>query len=548
MPVYNTGRYVGEAIQSILMQKFTDFEFIIINDGSTDNSLSVISSFKDKRIKLINICANSGNYFARNKGYEIARGKYICAMDSDDVSTLNRLEIQFKYMEDHPDVGLSGGGFRILGREEDIFFRETEYENIKVMLLRSFCFYHTPLIFRHSFLKKYDLRYNEKYRLAADYDLAVRCAKYFTVTNIPEDLFHYRIHDEQISWKFRSDQMTVIDKLRLEQLNFIGIIPDASEMNLHLSLLNRIPIEFKQKDNTRNWIDKILSANRMKKYYHPDKLELLFKALLTEQPFQNGREEKYLPFKEVNEGGTKYYLNDVTFLLILRIDSQELIENINTVVKYLTNHFNTTIKILEVGEIQHYLPVFESNEVMYEFVADNSRMLNKNKWINFMLPEVHTPFFSVWDIDIIVSRGQVIEGIENLRSGNSVMNLPYDGRICYCDKLMSNIFRQTLSIDQLQKYESAFELYEGWNSHGAVFFAEKKRYLKTGIENERIFNLKIAEEDRVKRLEVSDLLISRVTGPVYKLWHPGMKRHIKPSIETEINDRKEFLKTCSTVH
>lgn len=80
------------------------------------------------------------------------------------------------------------------------------------------------------------------------------------------------------------------------------------------------------------------------------------------------------------------------------------------------------------------------------------------------------------------------------------------------------------------------------------FFADTKRYIKAGTENEKILNSKIADEERVKRLEVSGLLISRLGGPVFKLWQPGMTRRIIISTEAEINDRKEFLKTCSMVY
>jgi len=548
MPAYNSERYVGEAIISMLNQTFNDFELIVINDGSTDSTLEVIQSFSDQRIKLIDNITNMGNTIARNKGCERASGKYICAMDSDDVSTLNRLEIQFKYMEDNPDVGLSGGGFRIYEKEKDIFLMEADYDEIKVMLLRSFCFRHSALIFRHSLLKKYNLKYNEKYKLAQDYDLVMNCSRYFPITNIPVDLYHYRIHDNQISWKYRSEQISAVNEIRLNQLRYIGIEPDTHELELHISLLKKAPIEFNESANVNRWIDKVTKKNKEKKYYNQEKLELFFDALLTDQPFCYKRKREILSFKLESKEKIKVDLKDVTFLLILKIDSDEQIENTNTVVRYLTKNFRTTIIILEADEFQHYFPEIESDEVKYDFVKDNCVGLQKNRWINYLFPEIKTPLFSVWDIDTIVPEKQVIDGINILRSGNSIMNLPYDGRICYCDKLMSNIFRRTLSMDQLQKYKSAFELYEGWNSCGSVFFADTKRYIKAGTENEKILNSKIADEERVKRLEVSGLLISRLGGPVFKLWQPGMTRRIIISTEAEINDRKEFLKTCSMVY
>jgi len=548
MPAYNSERYVGEAIKSILDQIFNDFELIVINDGSTDSTLEVIHSFSDQRIKLIDNVTNMGNTIARNKGCERASGKYICAMDSDDVSTLNRLEMQFKFMEDNPDVGLSGGGFRIYEREEDIFFMEADYDEIKVMLLRSFCFRHSALIFRTSLLKKYNLKYNEKFKLAQDYDLVMNCSRYFPITNIPVDLYHNRIHDNQISWKYRPEQISAVNEIRLNQLRYIGIEPDNHEIELHSSLLNKTPIEFNESTNVNRWIDKVIKKNKEKKYYNQEKLELFFDALLTEQPFCNKKKREILSFKLKSKEKIKVDLKDVTFLLILKIDSDEQIENTNTIVRYLIKYFNTTIIILEADEFQRYFPEIESDEVTYKFVSDNSFVLQKNRWINYLFPAINTLYFSVWDIDTIVPEKQVIDGIKMLRSGKSVMNLPYDGRICYCDKLMSNIFRQIVSIEHLYKYKTAFELYEGWNSCGSVFFASKKGYIEAGTENDKILNSKIVDEDRVKRLEVSGLIISRSEGPIFKLWHPWMRRRKIISIDAEINDRKEFLKTCSMVY
>ena len=115
MPVYNTGEYLGEAIQSILDQTFRDFELIIINDGSSDNSLKIIKSFKDTRIKFISNTSNRGNYPSRNEGISIARGKYICVMDADDIALKSRLERQYLFMERNPEIGLAGSGFKYYG-------------------------------------------------------------------------------------------------------------------------------------------------------------------------------------------------------------------------------------------------------------------------------------------------------------------------------------------------------------------------------------------------------------------------------------------------
>ena len=101
MPVYNTASFLKEAIESILSQTYSNFEFIIINDGSTDSSKSIIESFNDPRIKVINNEHNIGIIATRNKGLTYAQGEYIACMDSDDISLPTRIEKQVKYFLTH---------------------------------------------------------------------------------------------------------------------------------------------------------------------------------------------------------------------------------------------------------------------------------------------------------------------------------------------------------------------------------------------------------------------------------------------------------------
>ncbi len=547
MPVFNTGQYVGEAVQSILDQTFTDLELVIVNDGSTDNSLEVIRSFKDRRIRVINNVSNSGHYVARNKGMGAAKGKYICVMDSDDISTLNRLEKQFIYMEENPEIGLSGGGFRILGREEDIFFRETEYGKIKVLLLRGFCFYHTPLIYRKSLLDKHDLSYNENYRLASDYDFVVRCSRHFPVTNIPEDLFHYRIHDDQFSWKFRPEQVAVMNKVRLMQLPFIGIEPDMLEAELHLNLLNKIPIKYSFSGNVHSWIHRVLTANLQKKYYDTEILGQFFDALLSEQPFLNTGSQKSLDFTRFRKAKHKIDLDDATVFLFARIHSKRQIKNLNAVIKHIIDNFNTRIRIIEADSCRKYFPDLNPDLVQYEFIKDDFPVLRKNFLLQTLVRSVDTRFLSVWDTNTVVPVSQVIRSMEQLRSGEVILSFPYDGRIYACDDLISEIFRQTLVTNILQDHSKAFSLYDGWHSCGSVFFALKETYIKINGNNDKILNQKIADEERIKRMEVLGLPFSKVKGPAFRLWNPGLIGYALHGNEAEINDRKILLKTCSEI-
>ena len=119
MPVYNASLFLREAIESILNQTYKNFEFIIINDGSTDSSLQIIESFKDPRIKLVNNERNLGIIKTRNKGLQLAKGKYIANMDADDISLPTRLEKQFTFLEKNPDVAVIASKLVLINQNND---------------------------------------------------------------------------------------------------------------------------------------------------------------------------------------------------------------------------------------------------------------------------------------------------------------------------------------------------------------------------------------------------------------------------------------------
>jgi glycosyltransferase involved in cell wall biosynthesis len=136
MPAYNTEDYIAEAITSILAQTFTDFEFIIVNDGSTDNTEKIIRSFKDPRIVLIQQ-PNGGVSNALNTGLKNARGKYIARFDADDICLKDRLEVQYQFMVSNPDYVLVGSDADYIDVHGDFIFspKHKAYENEEIKQL-----------------------------------------------------------------------------------------------------------------------------------------------------------------------------------------------------------------------------------------------------------------------------------------------------------------------------------------------------------------------------------------------------------------------------
>lgn len=280
MPVYNSQTYLHESISSILSQTFEDFEFIIINDGSVDDSVDIISKFQDDRIRLINNKTNKGNYWARNIGFDKAEGKYYCIMDSDDISISNRLEVQFDYMEKNPEVGICGSLVRFLPSDK-ILNRPLSHEEIKISFIKNNYCTHPSLMIRGLLVKEYNLRYNEDYLYSADYDLVSRILARFKVVNLPNVLLKYRLHGSQISQKFQLKQKMYADRIRIKQLSNFDITPNEFEKQLHLQLVTQ-----KYIDNVNNirelqhWANFLLKQNEKTGYYNSILLANFLRNLL----------------------------------------------------------------------------------------------------------------------------------------------------------------------------------------------------------------------------------------------------------------------------
>lgn len=220
MPVYNTEKYVEEAVRSILNQTFQNFEFIIIDDGSTDRTPDILRSFTDPRIHLLFNEKNTGNYPARNRGCRLAKGKYIAVMDADDIALPERLEKQVEFMEKNPDILACGTAYRLMERNK-VIVEATEWEDIRYILMKTFCMLHPTLLIRKNKMEQIGY-YQTESRYAEDYDLVLRLARCGKVVNIPDILVNRRLHDEQISSMYKTEQNVYAGKIQLRYQHECG--------------------------------------------------------------------------------------------------------------------------------------------------------------------------------------------------------------------------------------------------------------------------------------------------------------------------------------
>lgn len=209
MAVRNVDRFLAEAMESILGQTFTDFEFVIVDFGSTDDSKSIISQYaaKEDRIKFheIPVCTLP---VARNAGCSLARGEYIAVMDADDVSLPDRLAVEVEFMQKHPEVALLGGAVEWYdGTERSLgtYCPPRDWAKIKAELPVRCPFWHpTILLRRQAFLRVGG--YRPAFVFAHDYDLELRIADAFECANLKQVVLKYRVHGSQVTIHKRREQ------------------------------------------------------------------------------------------------------------------------------------------------------------------------------------------------------------------------------------------------------------------------------------------------------------------------------------------------------
>lgn len=203
MSVYSDDRYLREAVDSILNQTFTDFEFIIVDDGSTDSTCEILAGYviQDPRIVLIRNQENIGQTKSLNKGLARAQGEYIARQDADDVSMPERLSAQVAFLKDNPDVGLLGSAYHIIDAEGHLLYTvqpPCAPDEVGRTLPEWNCICHGAALYRRQCLTSVGL-YRELFAPTEDYDLWLRIAERFRVANLSDVLYRYRIRPGSLS-------------------------------------------------------------------------------------------------------------------------------------------------------------------------------------------------------------------------------------------------------------------------------------------------------------------------------------------------------------
>ena len=288
MPVFNAGPFLREAIDSILNQSFKHFEFLIIDDGSSDESAATIAAYKDPRIRFLRNEKNIGITATLNKGIALASCELIARMDADDISCPQRLQKQFGYMQRNPECALLSCWARVITEDKKVIRLEHYRSNFYYFNLTFECWiYHPTIMFRKTAAVEagmYTMPYSE------DYDFFWRMSTRFKIGNLPEALVDYRISSSSLNTVLKkmeyeiANERNVLRNIRYYMGDDFRIPPISLECLRHnfkpmvahgsipavletLSILDVITEKILQKENVNRDINAIKSARYFKRKF-----------------------------------------------------------------------------------------------------------------------------------------------------------------------------------------------------------------------------------------------------------------------------------------
>lgn len=277
--VYNAGAYIEATVRSILGQSFGDFEYILVDDGSKDNSVDVIQQFSDPRIYLLLNDTNRGVIYSRNHAISVCNGQYIALTDADDVSLPERLAEQVKFLDAHPEIALVGTWQHFIGgngRRLSTKRRERHYspEQCRAALLFRNFFGNSTLMFRREAIP--NPAYSPTIPFSEDYNFILRISERNKVALLPRAMVLYRVHDGNYSRQFQGPYYDWARNLKGNLLRRLGLEATEQQLDLHLDLeaeaITPTPASLEE---THGWLETVLTANERCRIYDSGALKMV---------------------------------------------------------------------------------------------------------------------------------------------------------------------------------------------------------------------------------------------------------------------------------
>ncbi|MGB8355037.1 MAG: glycosyltransferase [Chthoniobacteraceae bacterium] len=275
MPVFNAAPYLREAVQSVLDQTFRDFELIIVDDGSTDESREIAQGIDDGRIRIFYNGENLGAAAAKNLALEKARGEFIAFLDADDVALPHRFEAQCSFLGTHPDVSLVASCVEVIDAEGALHGRFLFEEMSSSRLCAKLLFYNpiaqSSVMLRSSCLT--GMTFRSECEPAEDYDLWATLSQTARMVVLEDVLVHYRSHPEGISRRKEMRMEDSVVRIASEQLGRLGISPSGDQLKIHRDFSRNFSATPRSLSRAEAWLGEIREANARLLVYDSTALE-----------------------------------------------------------------------------------------------------------------------------------------------------------------------------------------------------------------------------------------------------------------------------------
>lgn len=262
MPVFDGARFLDEAIESVLAQTLSDFELLVVDDGSSDGSAEIAArhAAADARVRLVSQ-PHRGLPWALNLGFEEARGEYIARADADDVNLPQRLARQVAALDAMPEVGICGSWITRLDTGA-VWPLASEGAWLRSLVLFETPFQHPTVMLRRRWLLQTGCRYDPAFEHAEDYDLWERLADLTEFHNFPAALVRYRVHAAQVSKRHERAQLEAVRRVRERAIARLGVRAGAEELRLHDAIAAHGPFARGDLVAARAWLENLEQANR----------------------------------------------------------------------------------------------------------------------------------------------------------------------------------------------------------------------------------------------------------------------------------------------
>lgn len=286
MPVYNAAGHLRQAIDSVLGQTFSDFELLLLDDGSSDDGAAILASYQiDPRVRLLPSSSNQGLIATLHRGFAAARAPLLARMDADDVCAPERFARQVEFLRTHPEVDIVGCAIRFFGNtvEPRVFTFPCEHEQIRVAMLFYCPLAHPALMLRRGLVDEGLMVFDEAFRHAEDLHLWSRLLLRKRAANLPQCLLDYRLHGGQVSSGQASAQYEASLRVRKLLLTEAGASPSSQDLELHESvILERVLPDARYLERLSAWFDNLLACNERSGYWQQQALAELLQAKFQE--------------------------------------------------------------------------------------------------------------------------------------------------------------------------------------------------------------------------------------------------------------------------